>query len=141
MAAPPKYPTPHAQLLALAREAREAGVEFEAFWLRAVRPGLSAVTVATPPHRRPEGCVLWQRDTFDRNNARDAMEEAKEGWRRAYEGLPPSRAEMALIMLGPELVITERKARTVARLPDGGELAKDLLRRGLARAEPVPSAA
>lgn len=133
MAAPPKYPTPHAQLLALAYEARAEGLDFEDFWERAVRPGLPAVTVGTPERRRPAGCVLWQRDTFDRNNARDAMEEAKEGWRRAYEGAPPTRAEMALIMLGPDLRVTERQVRETP------ELAK--LARGLVAPEPVASAA
>ena len=61
------------------------------------------MTVATPPARRPLGAVVWPRDTYDRGVCREATLGAREGWRRAYEGEEPSRAEHALRMLAPYL--------------------------------------
>lgn len=103
MAAPAKYPAPHEQLLALARRARLEGLAFEEFWERAVRPGRPAVTWATPIERRPAGCVVWPRDTRDRNVSISATLDAMSGWRRAYLGLPAPRAEAALLRLRPLL--------------------------------------
>jgi hypothetical protein len=103
MAARSKYPAPHEQLLVLARRARIRGLPFEDFWEEAVRPDLPPVMWQTPPEKRPSACVIWPNDTQDRNLSRAATEDARSGWRRAYEGLPPAREEVALARLGPLL--------------------------------------
>lgn len=103
MAAHAKYPTAHAQLLALARRARLEGVAFEVFWERAVRPGLPPVIWRTPVEMRPAGCVVWPNDTHDRGTSQTATVGAKEGWQRAYEGLPAPQREHALERLRPML--------------------------------------
>lgn len=101
MAAPQKYPTPHQQLRELAEMALLEGTTFDCFWERAMRPGQPPVTWATEPDRRPGGCVVWPRDTFDRNVSIAATLEARDGWRRAYEGVAPTRSERALLRLAP----------------------------------------
>ena len=96
MPAPAKYPTPPAQLLLLAIRARAVPDPFVEFWLSAIRPGTSPpITIKTPPASRPEGAVVWPRDSYDRSVWQEAMYSAEEGWRRAYERLPPTRAERA----------------------------------------------
>jgi hypothetical protein len=104
MPAPERYESPQSQLFRLAVEARAEGLDFEEFWTRALRPGKSLVTRhwSDPP---PE-CVVWPRDTFDRQNAMAAIHATREGWRRAYEGEEPSRPELALYTLGPGLFLT-----------------------------------
>lgn len=109
MAAPARYPTSHAQLRALAEEARREGVPFEDFWDRAVRPDQPPVTYYKPECERPADCVVWPRDTTDRNLARAATEDAKEGWRRAYLNLPAPSSERALTILSPILDELERR--------------------------------
>lgn len=103
MTAHARYPPTHEQLLELAREAKREGLSFAAFWQRAMRPGRTAVTWAVAPERRPEGCVIWPRDTTDRNISIAATLGAREGWRRSYQGLPPTRTEAALARLQPML--------------------------------------
>lgn len=111
MPAPAKYPTPPAQLLVLAIRARAGSDPFVEFWLSAIRPGKSPpITIKTPPASRPVGAVVWPRDSYDRSVWQEAMYSAEEGWKRAYEGLPPTRAERALAVLGPELRVTTAKA-------------------------------
>lgn len=109
MAARARYPTPHAQLLELATDAKLRGEEFEDFWERAVRPGVSPVSYRTPEADRPRGVIIWPADTTDRNLARRATDEAKEGWRRAYDGVSPTREEQALRILAPILSELERR--------------------------------
>lgn len=103
MAARAKYPASHEQLFALARKAKTRGLSFDEFWQLAVRPDQPAVTWATPAEERPRGCVVWPRDTQDRNISIAATKGAREGWLRAYQGLPPSRHEAALNVLRPGL--------------------------------------
>lgn len=68
---------------------------FEEFWERAVRPGVSPLittkTVAPPPF-----ALVWPDDSADRANALAGIRTGKEHWRRAYEGVPPTRGELAL---------------------------------------------
>ena len=101
MPARARYESPSAQLLRLAVQARADGLDFAAFWHRALRPGQPLVT----RHRSllPEGCVVWPRDTFDRQNDMRAIYSTKRAWRRAYEGLPPTRGDLAVQALGPAL--------------------------------------
>lgn len=103
MAARQQYPTPHEQLRDLAIIARAEGLPFDVFWQRATLPGEKPVTWATPERERPDGCVIWPRDTTDRNMNREivASKEVREGWRRAYEGWAPTRADRALTALAP----------------------------------------
>lgn len=103
MAARAKYPASHEQLSALARLARLEGLSFEEFWARAVRPEERPVTWASAPGDRPGGCVVWPRDTTDRNISIAATLGARDGWRRAYEGLTPTRQEAALSVIRPAL--------------------------------------
>lgn len=103
MAARAKYPAPHEQLSALAREARLAGISFDEFWEEAIRPGQSPVTWQTPEDLRPYGAVIWPRDTTDRNISIAATLGAREGWKRAYDRLPPHKGEKALARLRPGL--------------------------------------
>ena len=101
MPAPARYASPHVQLRLLAEAALQDGVDFEEFWEQALRLGKPLVTrhKANPP----ADCVIWPRDTFDRQNARKAILETREGWRRAYDGEPPLIPELALQALGPAL--------------------------------------
>lgn len=101
MAARQKYPNVHEQLRDLAIEARRDGVDFDTFWARAVRPGVKPVTWATPEEERPYGCVIWPRDTENRNLSRRITDsvEVREGWRRAYDRAPQTKGDLALIKL------------------------------------------
>jgi hypothetical protein len=121
MAARMKYPTAHHQLRELAEMALLEGTPFEVFWADAIRPGLPAITWATPLERRPGGCVVWPRDTFDRNCSIGATLDARDTWRRAYEGCAPTRSERALDQLRPvwEAMadVAERRAEVDRGLP------------------------
>lgn len=131
MAAHQRYPSVHEQLRDLARAAQAACMPFDVFWEEAVRPGLPPVTWRTPEARRPEGCVIWPNDTFDRQCVRDATvaEDVREGWRRAYYLHPPLRREAALTVLAPMLAGLDAAGR------------REVMRRGLADRSAVPSAA
>jgi hypothetical protein len=89
----------------LLAEAKKLGLSFEEAWETVVRPGRrgrgrgAVVTTRTPLAKRPELCVIWPGDTGDRNAWREAVEETKDAWRRAYLGEPPSRLELALSVL------------------------------------------
>jgi hypothetical protein len=119
VAARARYPSAHEQLLGLAVVAREEGLAFAAFWARAVRPSKPPVTWQTPEERRPYGCVVWPRDTTDRNAARAVTDsaEVRSGWMRAYEGWAPTRGDLALQTLAPwlQLVPEEDVERLEAR--------------------------
>jgi hypothetical protein len=116
VAARARYPSAHEQLLGLAVVARGEGLTFAAFWRRAVRPGKPPVTWQTAEENRPYGCVVWPRDTKDRNAARQVTgsAEVKRGWMRAYEGWEPTRAELALQTLAPYLRGVEDEAEEPA---------------------------
>lgn len=87
--------------------------------------------VRTPPEKRPAApCVIWPNDSFDRENGIAATIEAKEGWRRAYEGMPPSSPERALAMLGPDLRVDPAQVQeavieaiAIGGLPDAAPVA------------------
>jgi hypothetical protein len=98
-----RHESPPEQLGRLAQTARRQGLPFDEFWLRAVRPGLPAVRVTTPAEKRPEGAIAWPHDHRDRQAAAAALEATKEGWRRAYEQVPPRPGEVALALLAPIL--------------------------------------
>ncbi|HEX7088748.1 MAG TPA: hypothetical protein VF192_01360 [Longimicrobiales bacterium] len=121
MPAPSKYPTAHEQLRLLAEAARRDGLSFQRFWELAVRPGQPAITWSTPAGERPPRCVVWPRDTTDRKLSIAATLGAKDGWRRAYEGVPPSGPEKALQLLAPLMQSLEHAVlgswEPVAELP------------------------
>lgn len=106
MAARARYPSTHEQLLDLAIRALGEGLPFVAFWDRAVRPGRAPVTWGTDRDRRPYGCVIWPRDTVDRNLSREVTMSAavRQCWERAYLGLAPTRGDLAIQALAPALV-------------------------------------
>lgn len=96
-----RYDFPHEQLRALGLEAQREGLTFEDFWERSVRLGESPV-ITTETARTmdpPDGAIVWPKDSADRANAMAAIRGTKEGWRRAYEGVPPNQGEVALSML------------------------------------------
>lgn len=103
MAARQKYPTTHAQLFELAQAARREGLEFDAFWERAIRPGRPPVTWRTEV--KPYGAVIWPNDTDDRKLSRGATmdPDVEAAWGRAYDRLPATRQEAALKILSPML--------------------------------------
>lgn len=102
MAARRRYATVPEQMVFLAREARQEGLTFAEWWDRAVRPGLPPVLVTKPDDWMAK-TVLWPSDSSDRNEWRDATMGALEGWRRAYEGIPATTNEKALMILEPLL--------------------------------------
>lgn len=123
MPARKRYPTPSEQLLDLAREARAEGLSFEEFWDRAVPPpepmlhkrsGKPLLDQEGNQKTKPSrvlprvgdeacGAVLWPNDTRERRDAYEAAVACREGWRRAYENVPPARREKALAILSPLL--------------------------------------
>lgn len=74
---------------------------FEAFWQRALRPGEALLTTETVRDMNPMpiGAIVWPKDSADRANAQAAIRGTQEGWRRAYEGVPPNNGEVALTLL------------------------------------------
>lgn len=111
MAAQAKYPATHEQLFVLAREARLAGVAFAKWWREAVRPGLPPVTWRMAEDVRPFGCVVWPNDSADRDISVAVTLAARDGWRRAYDRLPPRKGELALSRLAPAIEgLAEREA-------------------------------
>lgn len=87
------------QLAELAAAAKRDGDGFDAFWHRALRPGerVPLVTEANVP----AGAVRWPTDNTTRHAWRAVLldDQVREAWRRAYEDLPPSRGELALVVL------------------------------------------
>jgi hypothetical protein len=61
----------------LARVARRRGISSEHRWSEAVRPGQRPITTATPPEKRPHGCVLWPSNSADNRAWRIATDETK----------------------------------------------------------------
>jgi hypothetical protein len=51
----------------------------------------------------PAGAVRWPTDQFDRTTWKMAIEDSKDGWRRAYHDLPAPPEESALRILAPGL--------------------------------------
>lgn len=105
MGAPLKYPSAHEQLLKLAKVARAQGVPFDEFWKTAVRPGQRPYTWGKPsaPREIPEGVVIWPQDADDRQVVMAATMGARQGWKRAYNGMEATPRERALGALRPML--------------------------------------
>lgn len=101
MAPQPTYDPPHVQLGRLMVEARRQGMDFEAWWAAAVRPGKALVMVTHP--QPPDGAVQWPTDRNDRVTWQHAIVDSKEGWRRAFEQEQPTPQEAALAFLAPGL--------------------------------------
>lgn len=101
MPARQRYLAPHEQLRALGMKAQRRGVTFEDFWQQALRPGEPLVTTETVKTISPSPihAIVWPKDSGDRANAMAAIRGTEEGWRRAYEGVPPNNGEVALTVL------------------------------------------
>lgn len=108
MAARRLYDPPNVQLVRLLGEARAEGLSFDEAWARAVRPGRALVMSNAPVV--PEGALKWPTDRTDREAWRQAIADAREGWRRAYDREPPRASEIALGVLADSLGILERVA-------------------------------
>lgn len=82
-------------------QSRQRGVPFDEFWKLALRPGEALLTTETVRTIEPVPIygIVWPKDSGDRANAQAAIRGTEEGWRRAYEGVPPSKGEIALLML------------------------------------------
>lgn len=98
MAPTPTYDSPGVQLRRLAARARRLDVPFDEFWTQAVREGRSLVMTNHP--NPPKGAVLWPTDRNDRKAWQFGIHTAKEGWRRAYEGIEALSCERAMSILG-----------------------------------------
>lgn len=92
-------------MLRLAVRARALGYSFDDFWRLAMRPRKPPITPKVPREKWPPDAVVWPRDSRDREVWISATNAARDGWRRAYEGIAPTRAEAALILLGPEMKV------------------------------------
>lgn len=91
-------------MIELARAARAEGVVFEDWWETAVRPGRPPVRTTTPDEEKLAGAIVWPHDSQDCRSWRDATDDAREGWARAYANLPASQNEESLGVLGPALL-------------------------------------
>lgn len=140
MPAVAKYEPVHVQLLGLAVLARQRGLTFEEFWREACRPAtcfhcMRGTLLPKCPHceRRinrpptittvdpaPDTAIRFPTDTADKRASIGALEDTKDGWHRAYEGIEPTRREQALILLSPILDEIERQ-RTGAEPARGNE--------------------
>lgn len=120
MAAPTKYATPLEQLIELATQAIRDGVEFETFWLRAVRPGMTIVMTTTK--NAPEGAIRWPTDRNDRVTWQGAILDAQDGIRRAYEKEPPTVHEAGLMFLAPHFEAMREVERDIEREAEVDEL-------------------
>ena len=98
MPAQQQHPAPHEQLRDLGIQARREGLSFEAFWDRAVRPGISPL-ITTETADPPANVIVWPRDSTDRNNSMAAIRSSKETWRAAYEHKPQTAGERAFAVL------------------------------------------
>jgi hypothetical protein len=47
----------------------------------------------------PAGAILWPTDSAARNEWRDALEEMRDGFRRAYQQRPATARERAVVLL------------------------------------------
>ena len=65
--------------------AKRRGESFDDAWDRIVRPDRPLVTRHRDPAELPDDCVIWQRDTFDRQVSRTAILETRDGWQAAWE--------------------------------------------------------
>lgn len=101
MAAPRKYANPIEQLRELLHESREAGLDFDAAWRRARRPGCKPVMVTDPDP--PDGAVRWPSDRADRVGWLAAVDECEEAWRSAYDRMPQQSRERAVGIIGDSL--------------------------------------
>lgn len=102
------YAPPHVQLGELMVAGRRRGLSFEAWWREAVRPREAIVMTSTPDP--PERCVLWPSHGPDRVTWHAAILGSKDGWRRAFERVPPTPQEAALALLAPGLDALDRVA-------------------------------
>lgn len=127
MPAPQRYPSPAEQLRKLAVVARREGIEFDEFWVQALRTTVNkkrGTLILEAPIARagmenpPEGVILWPGDARDRKLAFDVLLETKEVWRIAYElgDLPP--AVKALKRLDPRLFRDENELGDALVSPD-----------------------
>lgn len=130
MAPPPIHEAPHVQLRRLAVAARGRGLSFEEFWTEAVREQASLVMTNHPDP--PVGAVRWPTDRNDRKAWQGAIYGSRDGWRRAYEGLPAPAEEGALGILADGFAAMDEVAC---------EREADELDRGLSTRERLPSAA
>lgn len=103
MAARRKYSSPAEQMGRLARVARGKGLSFDDWWAESVKPGGKLISSTCPAWKHTPGCVIWPSDSQDSIIWREATAAAKDGWRRAYELMEPTRGEKALTVLGPLL--------------------------------------
>lgn len=114
MAAHQLYPTPTTQMHELGRLARARGLDFETWWLEAIRPGRTPIISTTPVEKRPEGCVVWSSDSAESRSWRDAIRDTKDAWGRSYDGMDPTAADRAVVSLAHALSSADLELRTVA---------------------------
>jgi hypothetical protein len=101
VAPPQRYDRPHVQLLTLLESARLRGLSFGEAWTEALRPGMAIVMSTTAA--APATAVRWPTDRSDRDAWKQAIEDSREAWRRAYYGQPATIPERSLVVLGDML--------------------------------------
>lgn len=139
MPAHARYPSPLEQLSDLAVDAKFRGLTFEEFWTESLRPRVckrcerSTIQITCPDEEcggqtvgpapvtvtgaeRPPRVVRWPTDTKDRRTWLYAVDQSKDGWRRAYEGEDAPRREVALKRLRPLLDRLEAAAEQEAEV-------------------------
>lgn len=102
MAPPQRYPSPAKQMFELAKVARSEGLDFDAFWERAVRPGQPPLTprrLGKGAYALLEGAVIWPSDNAELHDAQAAIERSEQVWRRAYNREPATPGDQAIAML------------------------------------------
>lgn len=100
MAPAPTYALPPVQMRVLAADARRRGLDFEAFWHEAVRPGKKQGRITTAHPDPPAGAVRWPSEWSEGTMWRGVIESTKDGWRRAYEREAALSMESALRTCG-----------------------------------------
>lgn len=127
MAPAPTYELPPAQMLALAMAARRRGLDFEEFWMEAVRPGRKQGRITTAHPDPPAGAVRWPSEWSEGTQWREAVVATKEAWRRRYEGEEPTRAESALVELGDSIGVLATVLEDVEPEPEPERELADLM--------------
>lgn len=120
MAPAHRYASPITQLVPLMADARRRGLEFEAAWEEALRPGKTIVMSTT--QGAPETALRWPTDKTEREGWRVALKASREMWRRAYERRPATRSELAVAALAGELGLSPASLSPVRPGPGIGVL-------------------
>jgi hypothetical protein len=97
MAPPRRYARPEQALVGLLAEARRRGYSFEQAWHATVNGGGKMVMTNHP--NPPALALRWPTDRADRTVVQSAILSARGAFQRAYERLPPTPGDLAVVAL------------------------------------------